>query len=46
VESCLHHFPHEKVDVVNVVIGNYHCVEWEFCSSVGIKVKCEKVVSH
>lgn len=41
LENCSHYWPHErkKTEVE-------FCDKWQFCSSVGIKVKCEKVVDH
>ena len=41
IESCLHYWPHEKMKT-----GAEFCDRWQFCSSVGIKIKCEKVVDN
>lgn len=41
LESCLHYWPHEETK-----IGIELCTKWQFCSSVGIKVKCERVVDN
>jgi len=41
IESCLHFWPHEEMR-----LGIELCTKWQFCPSVGIKVKCEKVVDH
>lgn len=41
LESCSHYWPHEKKKFEKSI-----CMNWQFCSSVGIKVKCEKVVDH
>lgn len=41
LESCPHFWPHEKMKS-----GIELCTKWQFCSSVGTKVRCEKVVDN
>jgi hypothetical protein len=41
IERCLHFWPHEEMKT-----GIELCTRWQFCPSVGIKVRCEKVVDH
>ena len=41
IESCLHFWPHEEMKA-----GIELCTRWQFCPSVGMKVKCEKVVDN
>jgi len=42
LESCPHYFPHERL----IIQRNRDCTERQFCSAVGICVRCEKIVSH
>lgn len=41
IESCLHFWPHEETKA-----GIELCTRWQFCSSIGTIVRCEKVVDN